>query len=266
MILLDQRVGSKDFLDGIQTKVNCKVKLWVLNSGDVAWEGCGPDSSTVMVGLEIKTLGDMLTSMRSGRYIEQLNKMRGEYQYVYLLIQGSYAPDESGTLCTPTRGGWAPLVLQTKEQKDRGKFRARYSYNELDKFIASLEVKRDVIVRKACNKRDAIQQIVNLYGWWQKGFDAHDSVESVKTQEGIITGKASVLRRTAAQWPGIGWELAGKVDRHFKTVENAVNALPTEWKGITWKTKSGRNMRIGERTALEVYGSLRGLETTHEEG
>lgn len=256
MILIDSRVGSKEFLEPLSAKLNGQVNLCTLTSGDVAWEGNYKDG-VVAIGLEIKVLGDMLASMRSGRMVDQLHRMSEDYSICYLLIQGSYAPNEQGLLCTPTRGGWAPLNLQSREQKGQGRRRSYFTYAELDKFIASIEAVENVIVRKSCNRADSVQQIVNLFSYWQKPWLNHDSTRGAKIQSGALAYRASLCRRIAAELPGVGSELAGRVSRHFRTVDKMICALPSEWAEIRWKTETGRNNGISERKALEICAALK---------
>ncbi len=253
MILVDSRIGSGDLLIPLKKRVNGQAQSAVLDSGDVAFGGCGPDGD-IIIGVELKGLGDMLTSMRSGRYIEQLNRMLETYQAIYLFIEGVWRPSEDGIIETPTRGGWGPLSLSSKEQRDKGRRRAYYSYSELDKFITSLEMKRSVIVRRIprfprSSRLETVMSLVNLYNWWQKPWESHSSVEAVKLQSGNpLTGKVSTLRRVAAALPGVGWELSRRVEQHFKSVENMAGALSSEWMEV-----SG----IGKGRALEICKAIK---------
>lgn len=260
-ILVDSRVGSSEYLEPIKSRVNGQAQLATLDSGDIAFEGKGKDGSSVIVGLEIKTVGDALSSMRSGRYVEQMQKMQQDYDVCYLLIQGSYAPDEAGFLTVPARGGWSIFSLQTREQKEKGINRHPFMYAELDRFLCSLEVIENIIVRKASTKLDAAIQIVDLYTWWQRDFASHDSTKMVKIQSSdSIYKKGSTLRMMAAQIPHIGWGLSEHVEKRFKSAADMANALPTEWRSITWESKGGRKMSIGEKTAVAIYGALHGKE------
>lgn len=248
MILVDRRAGSGEYLDILKPRMNNQVRLATLDSADFMFEGSGPEG-TVSVGLELKTLSDMLASMRSGRYIDQMRRMKMDYEYCYLLIQGSYAPSDNGFIQTPARGGWGILNLMSRDQKHAGGSRDPFIYSELDKFLSSLEVIENIIVRKASTKLDAAQQIVDLYTWWQKDFAAHASTKSVKLQaENMIYKRASVLRMVAAQLPGIGWGRSKDVAKKFRTTENMALALPSEWESIGG---------IGKVTALRAWKSIR---------
>lgn len=259
MILVDPRAGSGKYLDLLKSRTNGQARMAkpMLDSGDFMFEGTGPEG-VVSIGVEVKELGDMLGSMRSGRYLDQMRRMKADYDYCYLMIRGSYAPGVEGYINTPTRGGWGILNLSTREQRDRGRGSAPFSYSELDKFICSLEIVENIIVRKASTELDVVQQIADLCSWWQKDFESHSSTKSVKLQpEGMLYRRASVLRMVAAQLPTIGWEVSRHVEKHFKSVHRMITALPTEWRSVTWKSKkSGRNMSIGEKDSVRIYGAI----------
>lgn len=260
MILVDSRIGSAEYLEPLRAALNGEAKSAFLNSGDFAWEGNYRDGETVIVGLELKKLSDMLASMRSGRYAEQVEKMREEYQICYLLVVGSYAPNDDGVLCVPARGGWAPLSLSTREQRsEKTRGRNYFSYSELDKFLASVECLENTIVRKACNKHDALHQIINLHNWWQKPWDSHGSTKAVKYQSNQIFTKASTCRLIAAQLPGVGWDMAGKVERWFEgNVLRMIDATEDDWAEISWTTEKGKKNSIGPKRAAAIYQALRG--------
>ena len=263
MMLVDPRAGSGDLLEPLAARLNGQVESCTLDSGDVVWSGVGPGDEDILVGAEIKSLEDMLTSMRSGRYVDQLDRMCAAYKVVYLMIQGVWKPNEEGWIVVPIKGGWTVLNIATREQGLGGR-RANFLYSELDKFITSLEMKRDVIVRRVpefsrSHRLELIHQLVNLHQWWQKPWDSHDSVEKVKLQSGNpIAGKASVLRMVAAQCPGVGWELSRHIDQYFGTVEAFVAADVADLMCVRWKTKGGRKAGISERLAGEIYNAMRG--------
>ena len=65
LILIDDRAGSAPFAS-IPPLCDCSV-LCHLDSADAMITGNGPDDSTVLVGVEIKSIPDLLSSMQSGR-------------------------------------------------------------------------------------------------------------------------------------------------------------------------------------------------------
>lgn len=252
MILVDPRAGSGPLLNKLKRRVNCPVVSFTLESGDIAFEGRGPDDSVVMVGIEHKQLGDVLGCLRTDRFAGfQLKGMNRDYNMVYLLVEGLWRPGTDGMLETYVRGkGFKPLVLGNREQIRRGKGQT-FTYAELDKHLASLEIQKNVILIRSGSQIEALSQIVDRYQWWQKDWDEHVSAEAIKFQANITFQKITWLRKIACELPGIGWKKSRAVDEYFVTIERMVNALPTEWRQVEG---------IGERLSVKLYGLMRGKE------
>lgn len=250
MILVDPRVGSKELFSDIFARVSGKAQLAKpqLAGGDFAFEGNGPNGR-IDIGIERKCIGDMLGSMRSGRYAgDQAITMSSMYDVCYLIVEGIFRPNVNGYLETPKRGKgpvrWVPFTLAAKGPMSRKGF----TYAELDKFLQSLELKKNVIVVRSSSKMETVWQIVNRYNWWQKEWDAHESTDPIKTQTEITFSRVTEDVLAVAAWPGIGLKRSKAILRHFGSIENAVNALPTEWREIEG---------IGEQMSVRLYGFFR---------
>src|ERR1035437_1169131 len=72
MILIDKRIGSADLLAPLQA-AGFDAQLVELAFGDLAFEGKGPNGTTLNVGVELKRLGDLVSSLRTGRLAGQIN-------------------------------------------------------------------------------------------------------------------------------------------------------------------------------------------------
>jgi ERCC4-type nuclease len=247
MILVDPRVGSKQFLDPIKSKVNCPVIYAKpqLNSGDFAFEGNGPGSVSWNIGIELKVLDDMLGSMRSERYAgDQLVKMSSDYDICYLIIQGQWRPDKAGRLTKLHYHDWVVVDLAAKA----GKGSKCFMYSELDRHICSLELIKNVVVVRSSNENETAWQVVNRYNWWQKAWENHNSTDPIKLQSEVVFGKVSLLRKMASELPGIGWARSKAVEGAFINVHHMVNAPVEAWMAIEG---------IGETTARKVWKAVR---------
>ena len=249
MIIIDSRIGSKHLLEPIKSRVHCPVTLATLEGGDVAFEGNGPNGLGYTIGIELKQLEDMLGSMRSGRLAgDQLHKMSADYDMCYLIVQGQYRPDERGNITVQRRRNgrteWTVLDLAANHEKASVCFR----YSELDKFIVSLEMKKNVVVVRSTTVMETVWQIINRYNWWQKAWEAHDSTDPIKTQAQMVFSKVSLLRDMASRLPGIGWTRSKEVEKTFRSIHHMVNA-PVEM----WLAVEG----VGEKTAHNVWNELR---------
>jgi hypothetical protein len=181
--------------------------------------------------------------------------MSDVFDVAMLLIYGLFRPSDEGIIETygGSRVGWTPLAPVTKEQMKHGRSRkVLYQYSEYSKHLLSLELQRNVVCRRASSQIEAVWEIVDSYQWWQKPWEDHHSAEgNVKSQVGGIYHKATVSRLMAACLPGVGYGKAGKIASHFDTVEQWVNALPTELEQVEG---------IGKKLSLSIYGSLRRKE------
>lgn len=245
MIVADPREPI-ELVDLISARVNGQIRYskQQLEAGDYITLGNGPGGRECSIAIEVKKLQDMLGSERSGRYVCQMAKMAEEYDFSILIIEGIYRPGDTGLIEVFQRGGWNILNLSTKDQRRSGTRNNDFRYySELDNFETSLELRRNVIVKHSATRQHTAHLISGLYGYFQRPWDSHSSTEQVKIQSGILLRKASYLRMIAAQFPSIGWQRAGLVEKHFKSIARMINSGPEEWQEIDG---------IGKKTAVEV--------------
>ena len=87
MILLDDRTGSGELLP-LFRPYDAPVELARLDFGDACWLGNGA-TGPELVGVERKTIHDLVSSMRSKRLSGyQLPGLLRTYDWVYLLVEG----------------------------------------------------------------------------------------------------------------------------------------------------------------------------------
>jgi ERCC4-type nuclease len=242
MILLDRRIGSSDLYAPLRA-FGLPVELTTLESADVAWLGRGPEEEPVPIGVEIKRVGDLLTSITTGRLAGyQLPKLINEYRHAWLLIEGQYRSGAEGLLETKQGTVWAPHALG----------RSPWTYREVEGFLTTLEVRAGVHVRRAWNRGETAALIVALYKWWTgKGYDehrAHQAMYSPVADAGLLY-KPSLARRVAAELPGIGIGKSGAVADRFKTVRTMVGASEAEWMDVPG---------IGKTLARRISEALEG--------
>lgn len=248
MIYVDPRIGSGELLEDIRSHVNGQAEMCGMDAGDFSFEGNGPGGE-VAVGIERKKIRDMLTSMRSGRFAgDQLVKMGQVYDVIYLIVEGLYRPGKTGILETWVNGsGWAPLTLAAKGKVAGNTF----TYAELDKHLWSLEMLKNVVVRRSSNPQETAWQVANCYQQWRKPWDSHRSTDAIKLQTEVSVFHCSLLRKMASEMPGVGWERSKKVEAHFREYgerwfEAMGQATMEEWQGV-----------LGPKTGENVYRMLR---------
>jgi ERCC4-type nuclease len=222
MILLDRRIGSSDLYAPLRAR-GLPVELTTLGIGDVCWLGRGPSDAPVPCGVEIKRIGDLLSSITSGRLSGyQLPKLVREYAHVWLVVEGRYRPGPDGLLETRQGEYWTPHAGQ----------RQALTFAALEGYLTTLEIRAGLHLRRTFNRTETVALISSLYQWWTgKAYEehkAHVALRSPILEAGLLY-KPSLKRRIAAELPGIGVEKSGTVATHFPTVRALIEASPEEW-------------------------------------
>src|ERR1035437_3942143 len=128
MILVDRRVGSNDLLAPLKA-AGFDAQLVELAFGDIAFEGKGLNGTPLNVGVELKRLGDLVSSLRTGRLAgHQLPGLLRTYDYAWLLVEGQWRANAAGQVTTQKRSRLWTVIP--------GKMTA----SELDKQLLTLEL------------------------------------------------------------------------------------------------------------------------------
>lgn len=208
MILVDDRVGSAEIAPYLSNqKILCR-----LDYADFAFNGNGPDGS-VSIGAERKSLLDMLQSMTSGRLAgHQLIGLKDQYDFVYILIEGVWRPDNtSGVLMrTNGKGRWIAAAQGSR----------RFMARDLYAFCHTLTVLCGVHVVRTSNQQETGKWLDATYGWWNRPWKSHKSHEQwVKPTPTAQLRKPNLATRVAAQFDGIGWDKARKIGEKFSATD-----------------------------------------------
>lgn len=248
MILVDRRVGSKDFLP-LFRKAGLTAELVELEFGDFAFSGRGAKGASLDIAVELKTLNDLVGSLRSGRLAgHQLPGLRAQYDHAWLVVEGNWRADEHGLVTTyqGPRRGWSPLP---------GKMRA----SEMEKQILTLELCGGLHVRYTNSRSDTVRFVSNLYRWWtDQALDHHTSHLAVHDQPTLVP--ISEWRAAFTKFPGVGIKASKAVAEHFgNSVRVAARAPVSEWADIRVVDESKRtSRRLGEAVAERIDRFLDG--------
>lgn len=226
MILLDRRIGSSDLYTPLRQH-GIEVDLTTLDIADAAWLGRGPDETPVPCAVEIKKVGDLLSSITSGRLSGyQLPKLIHTYSHVWLVVEGRYRSGDDGILETRQGSAWSP---------HGGSGRRPFTYREVEAYLTTLELRAGIHLRHTFDRGDTAALIAALYGWWTgKAWEehrAHVALHSPMLEAGLLY-KPSLKRRIAAELPGVGVSKSAAVADHFPSVKALVDASPEDWTTI----------------------------------
>jgi ERCC4-type nuclease len=252
VIRVDPRRGSGEF-KRLLVRLGVTAKRRHLPFADFSFSGSGPNG-IVRVGVERKTLSEIVMALQDSRLVgHQLPGLLGSpngrrrFDYVYLIVEGSYGPD-------PRTG----VLMQGRHEVGHGYH--RHLYENVEKFLMTLELHGQIRVRRTNGKIATAYFVAALYRWFQKDWYAHKSAYKVEedTPEQAILTQRTLDRKAYAQWPGIGWVRSSMVEKGFPCVMAAACADIPEWRKISWISRKGKRQSIGPKTAERLVTWLRG--------
>lgn len=220
MILIDQREGSADLLPYLIRR-GVDAQLVPLRSGDAAVVGEGPKGPAT-VGVERKRVTDLIQSLMSGRLIgHQIPAMLREYEHRWLVVEGSWrGMGEEQRVCIPRAGGWHEV-------------QPRISAPALMGWLLTIELRAGIHIRETESVYQTVEFLDALHDWWSKPWDEHNGHLAIYAppDPGLMT-KPRLVRRWAAQLPGIGYDRAGSVDLVFDSALKMALANEEDWQKV----------------------------------
>lgn len=265
IVRVDDRVGSKELHAPLAARLrgtSHMARLERIAYGDVAFMGLDPNKPrAVEIGVERKTLPDLIASMQSARLAGfQLPGMCACYGVVYLLVEGLWRPGPEGILEVHERGSWRAWGGR--------RWQRPMLYSQIAGFLESL---RDVGVRvlRTSTRAESVELLTCLVARWQR--TSHKSLEALfngtdgadramESGELVPVARASWAREAAARLPGIGWTKSAAVVRAFPTLDDMVSASRKEWAAVEWRDRNGKRRKLGAAVAERVWRQLRSEE------
>lgn len=225
-MIIDNRTGSDD-LASLLRRRGVEADLGRLPYGDASFVGEGPEGMPVSIGVEVKTVTDVLACIIDGRFAgHQLPGLVQAYNYPFLLIEGKFRPDRiSGMLqIMGHKGYWHVPHLGQRS----------FMYKELDAWLFTMEFRGGCRVVRTYDRPETVQYLADLYHWWtDKAFEQHRSHLALQSEpDKALLVRPSIVRRFAAELPGIGWEKSAAVSSHFATPADLILASEEEWRTI----------------------------------
>jgi ERCC4-type nuclease len=240
---------SKELESLLRTRTHVPVSREKLLYGDVCFEGNGPHG-TVLIGIELKKIHDMLTCIDDARYsAHQRTGMAQMYKVSILNIQGMWRPhDQSDLLMEGHYDKSGNLVWAYCRPAGRN-----VMYSKLRRYLFSVSLS-GVHVTYTRDLMHTVQDILEWYWYFQKKWKDHTALLAMqKINIPTLTGKPSLVRRWAVQLDDIGVKLSDDAARVFKTPIALANADEIEWMRV-----SG----VGVKTAQQIWRDIRALPKT----
>lgn len=248
MIRVDSRSGSGELAKYFQP-YGITTELAHLEYGDFDFLGKGPKGECAVV-FERKRIEDLVQSMESGRLSgHQLPGMTKQYDYGYLIIEGSWRSGADGQLEINQRGQWVSRQTHTRA---------------ITNFVMGLAFRAGLMPWKTYDQRDTARFIVDQYRMWNEKawaeHRAHDTVYAPATVTGgfrlfFNPRKVSTAEKVAMQLPGLQ-DKARYVAEKFGSVKTLASAPLEEWVDLRWKTRKGKVRKLGMSAALKIYQAI----------
>ena len=240
MILVDHAKGSIELLPLIQ-RYGVPAEKANLPYADFSFEGIGPTGNPCYVGIERKTLHDMLHCIDDSRYTGFQKVGMGQlYNVSVLLLEGNWKPhDQTLDLMEGFRDGtsWGPC-----------KYRSRTNpYSKLYRYLISV-ARSGVIITYSRNMVHSAINICEWYHYWQK--KQHTSLLEVQ-QLNIpdMRHHPSLTRMWASDLDGVGVQKSMEAEELFKRPIVLANASEVDWMKI-----EGVGVSTAQKIVRQIYG------------
>lgn len=209
-------------------------------------DACFSSADSELVCIERKKVGDLAQCINDGRFLSQLITCKENgADYLFLVLEGRYRrnPDD-GVLEIPC---W--MSFGSSRKQDWQAVRPTMQFSRFDQYLTELSRDIGVIVKHTENVRGTADVIQALYTNFQTPRDEHQSLNQMfkPPAPGVQLVRPSLVRRIAAELPGIGWGRSKAVSEHFHTVYAMARA---DWR--EWMTIDG----IGKKTAQKVASAI----------
>jgi len=197
--------------------------------GDAMLTGHGPGGSTITVGVEVKSLSDLLSSIATGRLgATQIPRMLRAFDYAFLLYYGGYRPGPSNNQLQIRRG---------KQWKQFRIGRRPVPYSYLEGFLITAQMFTPLRVIHVHDVFEVACWLRVLDHWLEKRWEAHKAL-SVFDKSGRVSSLPNAdpveeqIARTAASFPAIDFVKGWKIAKHFESVEDFIDATESRLREV----------------------------------
>lgn len=193
-----------------------------MDAGDYCWFGAG-----MAGGLERKKIQEVVQLLKGGkRHISQLIRCRNEYTVVYLAIEGEWREGRDGILEIPR---WVP----SDRRMEWVAALPNTMWGSMVEHLTTLEEQLGVRVKTTKNYQETCRVVEHLASWWQQPVEKHKSALVVPGSERPFSlVEPGVVDKVAAQLPGIGYTLSGRVADRARTPHELDGWTLKDWTAV----------------------------------
>ncbi len=252
IVSIDPRVGSGDLVGPLK-QLGIPAEHKQLPYGDAQVVGRGPGDRPVLIGVEIKAIGDLLSCIVDKRFVGgQLGGLLQSYEIVFLLIEGviTASPTRELLVLRHERGPHGDALRWRKAM-----FGTRpWTYESVMSWVHSVR-RAGVHDVYTADRRGTAAWIASLATNWWKPWDEHKTLVGRMQKPMESDGEENALAEFDATPPmriagslarGIGWKKAAAAAKHFKSPKKIVNATEEAWLAVPG---------IGKKLAAEAVAT-----------
>lgn len=258
-VWVDSRTGSRELLTGLRRQ-GLTAELTTLDAADFAFTGNGP-AGECQVGIERKALGDLVSSLRSGRLQgrsaderSQLDRLHKTYDVVWLLVEGVYTTDRQGSLVSGRR-----------------RLSGGYSEDSLTKALLTLELRGGLHIHQTTGPQHSARWLASLFRWWtDKAWDKHSTLHAPMKRESVVPLSEFREAVLAMRLPGVGIAASLAVEKacmlyisaesrnDHPSLTSMLNMTEFQWAQLEVLTPAGPR-RLGGAKASRIVEAIRRL-------
>jgi ERCC4-type nuclease len=252
MIFIDMRDGSDALLPLLRKAgLPAEPAEPQLEFGDVFWVGRGEKGKPVRIGVEYKTVADVVSSIRTARLQgHQLPGMRAAlagkkplYDFAYLLIEGELNYDANGR------------ILRRKGKRDFTPMEGGFTIDELIKRLNVMHMCAGLNYVFSADKHFSVAWLAATYRTWtDTDLDKHKSHLAIYEPPTLVP--VSQFVRTVRTLPSVGLAVARIAEKRFRTISAACNASVESWAELE-TVNDGKKRRFGVLNAAKVKEAIR---------
>lgn len=257
-LLVANESGSKELVKPLQDMglPAHAVTHSVLPFGDVAFMGRGEGGAPLYIGIELKKVGELVTSLRTKRLQgHQLLGLIKDFDRRYLLIEGDFHHDESGR-ATEFRGKGRPRPMHgapnavTFEQE-----------------ILNIQTRGGCWVRHTTTRRDTLRFILACFRYWtDKDLDEHKShlaVYAPDLDKGLLTPPSDFRKALQVLLPGVGFAASKHIEdacwdekRQAGSFRLLMKKPESWWAELELVSGKGKTRKLGASRARAIMEAL----------
>ena len=255
-LYVDGAVGSNELIEPLQA-LGLPAEKAKLAYGDICFVGRGEGGTALLVGIELKRIGELATSLRTKRFQgHQLLGLTRDYDRRYLLVEGDYHQDAEG------RG-----VVYDNRRGRTGPLHSVSNVVAFEQELINIQTRGGCWIRHTTTRRDTLRFIQACYRYWtEKSLDEHRShlaMYAPDLDRGLLTPPSDFRKALTVMLPGIGFAVSKAVEDYVGAEERLrvqlmrmLGMAEGHWAGLETADRNGKTKKLGASKARQIMETL----------